>query len=99
MTKPCCNASIRACWRSSKAGSSHEYLVAPALANPGSDVQAAGAQSACHTVQRNCDRRRPGTSAGRLHAAAEPEQCLASDSVSYTHLRAHETGRNLVCRL
>ena len=22
-----------------------------------------------------------------------------SDSVSYTHLRAHETGRNLVCRL
>src|SRR5678809_1221798 len=23
----------------------------------------------------------------------------AGDSVSYTHLRAHETGRNLVCRL
>ena len=22
-----------------------------------------------------------------------------ADSVSYTHLRAHETGRNLVCRL
>src|SRR5665213_4606749 len=24
---------------------------------------------------------------------------LVSQSVSYTHLRAHETGRNLVCRL
>ena len=24
---------------------------------------------------------------------------LGGDSVSYTHLRAHETGRNLVCRL
>ena len=24
---------------------------------------------------------------------------LDSESVSYTHLRAHETGRNLVCRL
>ena len=24
---------------------------------------------------------------------------LGVDSVSYTHLRAHETGRNLVCRL
>ena len=23
----------------------------------------------------------------------------SADSVSYTHLRAHETGRNLVCRL
>ena len=25
--------------------------------------------------------------------------CHWSESVSYTHLRAHETGRNLVCRL
>ena len=24
---------------------------------------------------------------------------VAQKSVSYTHLRAHETGRNLVCRL
>ena len=24
---------------------------------------------------------------------------LQNDAVSYTHLRAHETGRNLVCRL
>ena len=27
------------------------------------------------------------------------QQQLPSESVSYTHLRAHETGRNLVCRL
>ena len=24
---------------------------------------------------------------------------IGPDAVSYTHLRAHETGRNLVCRL
>src|SRR5665213_3978152 len=32
---------------------------------------------------------------------AEREQGITIDvaSVSYTHLRAHETGRNLVCRL
>src|SRR5678809_680925 len=27
------------------------------------------------------------------------EQLVHSNAVSYTHLRAHETGRNLVCRL
>src|SRR5665213_4027588 len=27
------------------------------------------------------------------------DPCHADVSVSYTHLRAHETGRNLVCRL
>ena len=26
-------------------------------------------------------------------------EAMASGPVSYTHLRAHETGRNLVCRL
>src|SRR5678809_1599734 len=34
-----------------------------------------------------------GTSDGRFIAQVCPE------AVSYTHLRAHETGRNLVCRL
>ena len=28
-----------------------------------------------------------------------PVACVATLPVSYTHLRAHETGRNLVCRL
>ena len=29
-----------------------------------------------------------------------PQELIAQDPpVSYTHLRAHETGRNLVCRL
>ena len=27
------------------------------------------------------------------------EGVIVNDAVSYTHLRAHETGRNLVCRL
>src|SRR5674476_1156502 len=31
--------------------------------------------------------------------AAEGSPALLSAPVSYTHLRAHETGRNLVCRL
>ena len=28
-----------------------------------------------------------------------PEELIEPEPVSYTHLRAHETGRNLVCRL
>src|SRR5665213_4232390 len=32
-------------------------------------------------------------------APAERVAFVLHDSVSYTHLRAHETGRNLVCRL
>ena len=28
-----------------------------------------------------------------------PDQAVYKEAVSYTHLRAHETGRNLVCRL
>ena len=31
--------------------------------------------------------------------AIEDQVTLSTDPVSYTHLRAHETGRNLVCRL
>ena len=34
---------------------------------------------------------------GRFLQLGGPQMCI--DSVSYTHLRAHETGRNLVCRL
>src|SRR5678809_5165 len=33
----------------------------------------------------------------KIACAVEP--CLRFEAVSYTHLRAHETGRNLVCRL
>ena len=33
------------------------------------------------------------------HGAMYPEYIKDGQSVSYTHLRAHETGRNLVCRL
>src|SRR5665213_1345383 len=36
----------------------------------------------------------------RIDASAEPGRPSSSLlAVSYTHLRAHETGRNLVCRL
>src|SRR5665213_4450659 len=43
-------------------------------------------------------------SGGRLNVAVFPNSQLGGDPemlspVSYTHLRAHETGRNLVCRL
>src|SRR5665213_2182854 len=36
-----------------------------------------------------------------VHQAALGEPCprVGAEPVSYTHLRAHETGRNLVCRL
>ena len=35
------------------------------------------------------------------HLVCDPENVafLVNNPVSYTHLRAHETGRNLVCRL
>src|SRR5674476_671707 len=43
---------------------------------------------------------RPGTTAGELGAAVQKEiEYRGYRPVSYTHLRAHETGRNLVCRL
>src|SRR5674476_899475 len=50
------------------------------------------------------DRRLRPRLAGALRArvpAADPTagRALPTDPVSYTHLRAHETGRNLVCRL
>src|SRR5678810_1029015 len=34
-----------------------------------------------------------------LHAREAPDRVKELEAVSYTHLRAHETGRNLVCRL
>ena len=36
---------------------------------------------------------------GELVALLGPSGCGKTTPVSYTHLRAHETGRNLVCRL
>src|SRR5678810_1378758 len=36
--------------------------------------------------------------AGRMHILAKMGETITAP-VSYTHLRAHETGRNLVCRL
>src|SRR5674476_72303 len=38
-----------------------------------------------------------GTNGGYT-LARNPRQISAFEAVSYTHLRAHETGRNLVCR-
>ena len=35
----------------------------------------------------------------RLKEKELPPDISSMESVSYTHLRAHETGRNLVCRL
>ena len=35
----------------------------------------------------------------RLIRRLIPEMKVIAVAVSYTHLRAHETGRNLVCRL
>src|SRR5450759_5794769 len=40
-----------------------------------------------------------GSSEGALPAAAAIELIHASSPVSYTHLRAHETRHDLVCRL
>src|SRR5674476_1179647 len=50
-----------------------------------------------------------GRGAVRVHGVAVYEHCVGESpfgiqsqyigAVSYTHLRAHETGRNLVCRL
>src|SRR5674476_1260764 len=40
---------------------------------------------------------RVGAPTSRLHD--RPRRTGAAGPVSYTHLRAHETGRNLVCRL
>src|SRR5665213_1693094 len=37
--------------------------------------------------------------ASKLSALSPTVRPLCRTSVSYTHLRAHETGRNLVCRL
>src|SRR5674476_1055898 len=37
--------------------------------------------------------------AGGIGALLRREGLYSSHPVSYTHLRAHETGRNLVCRL
>ena len=34
-----------------------------------------------------------------LHRPGLELEALTPTTVSYTHLRAHETGRNLVCRL
>ena len=36
---------------------------------------------------------------GEVHALMGQNGAGKSTPVSYTHLRAHETGRNLVCRL
>eukprot|EP01017_Pseudomicrothorax_dubius_P034652 TRINITY_DN4775_c0_g1_i11.p1 TRINITY_DN4775_c0_g1~~TRINITY_DN4775_c0_g1_i11.p1 ORF type:complete len:104 (-),score=9.07 TRINITY_DN4775_c0_g1_i11:13-324(-) len=38
-------------------------------------------------------------SSTKLFSRYSTPHVLCVDTVSYTHLRAHETGRNLVCRL
>src|SRR5665811_2223997 len=49
--------------------------------------------SAASDVYKRQGDNRPGFAAGKPHWRATPE------SVSYTHLRAHETVLDLVCRL
>src|SRR5678809_500970 len=57
--------------------------------------------------EKSSHRKRPPCTPGGLQDAAScfsvvrdiPLDRTAYDAVSYTHLRAHETGRNLVCRL
>src|SRR5665213_3577786 len=42
---------------------------------------------------------RRGLGAGARQRSRLPGDARSRRAVSYTHLRAHETGRNLVCRL
>src|SRR5678809_1014790 len=41
----------------------------------------------------------PKTQLSEIYLNDENAEYVIRDLVSYTHLRAHETGRNLVCRL
>ena len=52
-------------------------------------------------VQDECKRYRAGGSVicANDHVSFSVERGELAIAVSYTHLRAHETGRNLVCRL
>src|SRR5674476_39275 len=80
----------------------------PALARPAADPARRALAAAGH--HRIRVRRRP-PAAGAQRAVRGPASGPAPgseledaasggvESVSYTHLRAHETGRNLVCRL
>ena len=51
----------------------------------------------CAAARLHCAAARLHCAAARLHCAAARLHCAAA--VSYTHLRAHETLRYLVCRL
>src|SRR5674476_789881 len=46
-----------------------------------------------------CDGHLVGSLPGALHRRRDHARGHLQGPVSYTHLRAHETGRNLVCRL
>src|SRR5665213_373498 len=54
--------------------------------NVGTPQPCAGRVALCSGASRRVSGQRPGAQGG-------------IEAVSYTHLRAHETGRNLVCRL
>ena len=51
------------------------------------------------TSQHSEHRRHLGTVETPAADSADGFNKVRLDAVSYTHLRAHETGRNLVCRL
>src|SRR5674476_1200450 len=50
-------------------------------------------------IMRRSGKSKPVVWRWQARFMAEGVEGLTRDTVSYTHLRAHETGRNLVCRL
>src|SRR5678810_258274 len=50
-------------------------------------------------IRDRAGNRDPAARAGRNGRHSGARARIAGAPVSYTHLRAHETGRNLVCRL
>src|SRR5665213_4097406 len=68
----------------------------------GGDPRAADARVLSQAAKRGRDRgseRRPGAGFNRTTCVRRAALGRGTWAVSYTHLRAHETGRNLVCRL
>src|SRR5674476_1497498 len=59
----------------------------------------AGWAAASRPGRRSCRSSHPPGSNRQWSPSRSPRPSVTSHPVSYTHLRAHETGRNIVCRL